>query len=74
MGGVEQQDVERIARAALKELGVTPVSLVVTPVHAAPGVYEVEFGGARTLKVKCGPGSSAQWIRDQVFQQYQAQT
>lgn len=64
---------ERIAHAALKELGVTPVSFSVTPVHTTPGLYEVQFGGARTLKVKCGPGSSAQWIRDQVFEQYQAQ-
>ena len=70
---MEQQDVERIARLALKELGVTPVSFSVTPVHTSPGVYEVEFGGARTLKVKCGPGSTAQWVRQQVVEQYQAQ-
>jgi hypothetical protein len=70
---VEQQDVERIARAALKELGVTAASLTVTHTHGTPGVYHVDFGGARALKVKCGPGSSAQWIRDQIFEQYQAQ-
>ena len=70
---MEQQDVERIARAALKELGVSPASLTVIP-RGAPGVYEVEFGGTATSKIKCGPGSSAQWIRDQIFEQYQAQT
>ena len=70
---LEQQDVERIARAALKELGVTPASLTVVPVAGAAGGYEIEFGGNATLKIKCGRGSSAQWIRDQIFEQYQAQ-
>ena len=70
---MELQDVERIARGALKELGVTPVSLTVIPVPGTPGVYEVEFGGSATLKIKCGRGSSAQWIREQIFEQYQAQ-
>ena len=70
---LEQQDVERIARAALKELGVTPASLTVVPVAGGAGVYEIEFGGSVTLKIKCGRGSSAQWIRDQIFEQYQAQ-
>jgi hypothetical protein len=69
---LDQQDVERIARAALKELGVTPASLTVRPVGDA-GVYEIEFGGSTTLKIKCVRGSSAQWIRDQIFEQYQAQ-
>jgi len=72
-GDVEQQDVERIARAALKELGVTPVSLTVSALRGTPCTYEIEFGGSGTLKVRCGPGSSAQWIRDQIFEQYQAQ-
>ncbi len=63
---------ERIARAALKELGVNPATLTVRPADGIPCTYEVEFGGARVLRVKCGPGSSAQWIRDQIFEQYQA--
>jgi hypothetical protein len=71
---VNQQDVERIARVALKELGVTPISLTVTPVQSSPGMYQIEFGGAAVLKIKCGRGSSAQWIRDQIFEQYHAQT
>ena len=70
---MEQQDVERIARGALKELGVTPVSLTVTVKQGQPNVYEVDFGGAHTLKVKCGRGSTPQWIREQIFEQYQAQ-
>ena len=71
---MEQQDVERIARAALKELGVTPASITVAALPGVSGGYEVEFGGSATLKIKCGRGSSAQWIRDQIFEQYQAQT
>ena len=65
---------ERIARAVLKDLGVTPAALTITAVQGTPGVYEIEFGGARALKVKCGAGSTAQWIRQQIFEQYQAQT
>ena len=72
-GRVEQQDVERIARMVLKELGVAPVAITVVPVAGAADSYEVEFGGSATLKIKCGRGSSAQWIRDQIFEQYQAQ-
>ena len=70
---VEQQDVERIARAALKELGVNPAALTVVAPANMPGVYEIGFGGSATLRIKCGRGSSAQWVRDQIFDQYQAQ-
>jgi hypothetical protein len=70
---LDQQDVERIARLALRELGVTPASLAVVPVAGTPDAYEVEFGGTGRLKIRCGRGSSAQWIRDQIFEQYQAQ-
>ena len=71
---MEQQDIERIARAALKDLGVLPAVLTVTPVAGTAGVYEVDFGGASTLKVKCGRGSTAQWVRNQIFEQYQQQS
>ena len=70
---MEQQDIERIARAALKDLGVLPVAITVTPVAGTTGVYEVDFGGATTLKVRCGRGSTAQWVRNQIVEQYQGQ-
>lgn len=66
-GQVEQQDVERIARKALKELGVTTTALTV--VSAGAGVWRIEFGGDHTIKIRCGEGSTAQWVRQQIFEQ-----
>ena len=71
---MEQRDVERIARAALKDLGVLPMAVIVTTVPGMPGVYHVDFGGNTTLKVKCGEGSTAQWVRAQILEQYHGQT
>jgi hypothetical protein len=68
---VDQKDVERIARTALKELGVTLSTFNVTV--AEPGTFVIDYGGAAALKVKCGPGSTAQWVRNQVFEQFLAQ-
>jgi hypothetical protein len=69
---VEQQDVERIARATLKELGLPSADLSVA--MDAPGQWRIDIRGQAhgpsTLKIKCGQGSSAQWVRDQIFDQY----
>jgi hypothetical protein len=65
---LEQQDVERIARKALKELGVSSSNLTVVQ-GAQPGVWRIEFGDDRALKIKCGRGSTAQWVRAQIFEQ-----
>lgn len=77
MRGVERQDVERIARMALKELGASgPERALVTEGDQA-GHWRIEFDGpnGRTqLKVKCGAGTTPQWLREQIFQQYLAQT
>ena len=70
---MEQQDVERIARAALKELGVVGVEMAVVPVVGQPGHWRIDIRGSQGLKIKCGQGSSAQWVRDQIFEQYLAQ-
>ena len=66
-----QQDVERIARKALKELGAVPDSATIVPVPGTPGVYEINIAGSMTLRIRCGPGSTAQWVRAQIFEQYQ---
>ena len=73
---MEQEDVERIARAALKELGVFGVALTIAA-DGPPGHWRIDIKGGHgpgRLKIKCGPGSSAQWVRDQVFEQYLAQS
>ncbi len=65
---------ERIARAALKELGA--VGAVVTVVADQPGQWQIEIQGGRgpeRLTIKCGQGSTAQWVRAQIFEQYLAQ-
>ena len=67
---MEQQDVERIARTALKELGVTLSTLTVVPAESQPGAWRIDFGGERVLNIKCGQGSTAQWVRAQIFEQF----
>jgi hypothetical protein len=67
---VDQQDVERIARKALRDLGVTPAALTVVPLGTQAGLWRIEFGGDQPLKIKCGQGSSPQWVRDQIFEQF----
>ena len=70
---MEQQDVERIARATLKELGVVGVEMAVAPVDGQPGQWRIEIRGSRGLKIKCGQGTTPQWVREQIFEQYLAQ-
>jgi hypothetical protein len=68
---MEQQDVERIARAALRELGLPRPELTIAPIAGRPGYWNISIRGrAESLKIRCGQGSSAQWVRDQIFDQY----
>jgi hypothetical protein len=73
---LEQQDLERIARATLKELGVSTVSVTIAPLDDQPGQWRIEIPGNRsgpsTLKIKCGKGTTPQWVREQIFNQYTA--
>jgi hypothetical protein len=70
---LEQQDIERIARATLKELGVVGVDLLVAPVAGQPRPWRIDFRGSRGIKIKCGQGTTPQWVREQIFEQYVAQ-
>ena len=77
MRSVERQDVERIVRTALKELGVSAPERAVVTADDPPGHWRIEFEGANghtQLRIKGGPGTTPQWVREQVFQQYLAQT
>ena len=67
---VEQADLERIARRALKELGVTVSTLTVAPAGSKPGVWQIDFGGEQPLQITCGQGSTPQWVRQQIFDQF----
>ena len=66
---LEQQDVERIARKALKELGVSDSTLTVVQAGSQPGVWRIQIGD-RSLNIRCGQGSTPQWVRTQIFDQY----
>lgn len=70
---LEQQDVERIARAALKELGAASAGLKIAPLEGRPGHWRIDVrtpNGPGTLKIRCGEGTTAQWVREQIFDQY----
>ncbi len=73
---MEQQELERIVRATLKELGVTAAALTIAPMDGQSGRWSIDIGGSRSagrLKITCGPGSTALWVRQQIFDQYLAQ-
>ena len=73
---MDRQDVERITRAALRELGLPKPDLTIAPIEGQPGGWRIDIHGNRqgpeTLKIKCGEGSSPQWVRNQIFDQYTA--
>jgi hypothetical protein len=73
---VDHHDVERIARAALKELGEASAVVTIAEVDGQPGQWRVDIKGGHgpgQLKIRCGQGSTAQWVRTQIFEQYLAQ-
>ena len=71
---MQQQEVERIARAALKELGLARPQLTILPVDGQPGTWRIDIKGNTqgpdTLKIRCGAGSTPQWVREQIVAQY----
>jgi hypothetical protein len=77
MREVERQDVERIARAALRELGASVPERAEVTEEDQPGHWRIAFDGAHgraELRIKGGAGTTPQWIREQIVQQYLAQT
>ena len=67
---MEQQDFERIALAALRELGVPKGEMTIAPTAGKPGHWDINIQGRQSLKIRCGQGSSPQWVREQIFDQY----
>lgn len=64
-----QHDLERIARSVLKELGLgdVPLTFEATP---QPGQWRLVVNGRRVI-VRCGPGTTTQFVRNQIFDQLQ---
>ena len=67
---METRDIERIARLVLRELGAgdPPVSV---SADAQPDRWRIQVGGNDpvTLTIRAGPGTTAQYIREQIFTQ-----
>jgi hypothetical protein len=73
---LEQQDVERIAHATLKDLGVFGAQLTVAAIAGQPGHWRIDIRAGHAiaaLNIACGRGSTPQWVREQIFEKYQAQ-
>ena len=70
---MQLQDLERIAKAVLRELGAGDSPLRITP-EAQPDCWRIEVGGpdARTLTVRAGSGTTPQFVREQIFTQFVA--
>ena len=72
---MEQQDLERIARAAMRDLGVSGALLTIHPDAQHPGYWKIDIRGGHgpaQLRIRCSEGSSPQWVRNQILEQYQA--
>ena len=63
-------DVERIARTVLRELGAGEVMVVVSPLNTADR-WEITITGPqpRSLRIRAGEGTTAQFVREQIFEQ-----
>jgi hypothetical protein len=72
---MDLDEVERIARRALKELGAPSTNLTIVPLDGRPGHWKIDVQtpkGPGTLKIRCSAGTTAQWVREQIFDQYNA--
>ena len=65
------QDLERIAKAALRELGAGNPPLTVTA-DGQPDRWRVNVGGSdpATLTIRAGSGTTANHVREQIFTQF----
>lgn len=69
---VERQDLERIAKAVLRELGAGDVPLTLEP-DTEPDRWRLTVPGKTpsSFTLRCGPGTTAQFVRTQIFEQFQ---
>ena len=70
---MQPQDLERIAKAALRELGAGDPPLVITP-DTQTDRWRVQVGGSDplTLTIRAGSGTTPNFIREQIFNQFAA--
>ena len=67
------QELERIAKAVLRELGAGDAPIRIEPdTHADR--WRIEVGGSDpvTLTIRAGAGTTPQFVREQIFTQFAA--
>jgi hypothetical protein len=67
------QELERIAKAALRELGAGDPPIKIEP-DAHADRWRIDVGGNDpvTLTVRAGSGTTPQFVREQIFNQFAA--
>ncbi len=68
---MQPHDLERIAKVALRELGAGEPPLTITA-EPQPDRWRVRVGGndPATLTIRAGEGTTANHIREQIFNQF----
>ncbi len=68
---MQPQDLERIAKTVLRELGVGEPPLTITA-EAQPNRWRLKVGGndPATMTIRAGDGTTASHIREQIFTQF----
>ena len=68
---MQPEDLERIAKKALRELGVGDPPLTITA-DGQPDRWRVSVGGSdpTTLTIRAGAGTTPGHIREQIFNQF----
>ena len=70
---MEPQDLERITRLALRELGAGDLPLTIEA-DRQPDRWRVNVAGSHpsTLVIRAGRGTTAQHVREQIYEQWRA--
>jgi hypothetical protein len=68
---MDTRELERIARIVMRELGAGDPPIRVTP-DPQPDRWRIEVGGSDpvTFTIRAGPGTTAQFVREQIFTQF----
>jgi hypothetical protein len=69
---MEATDLERIAKTALRELGAGDPPLTISATENDRDCWRIAVGGSdpRTLTVRAGAGTKANFVREQIFSQF----
>jgi hypothetical protein len=68
---MQPQDLERIAKAVLRELGAGDPPLTITA-DGRPDRWRLSVGGSdpATITIRAGNGTTANHVREQIFTQF----